>query len=131
EHFRGERVREHVTFHAALAGIATGGAVRIYGSPWLVDFGVNPLVRIGLAALTLFLISSAGQAALRTLNQDGEEEVERFVEIWRRNALGLLKACVGSALVAHSATLISRTIGWETVLLTGPAMYLVYRTYIL
>ena len=130
-HFRGDEVREHVTFHAALTGIATAGAIRMYGSPWLVDFGVNPIVRIGVAAIALFLISSAGQAGLRTLNQFGEDEGRRFIEIWRRNGWGLLKACMGGALVAHTATLISRIIGWETVLLTGPAVYLVYRTYVL
>src|SRR4029079_8968541 len=70
-------------------------------------------------------------AILRTLNQSGEDEGRHFIQIWRGSSLELLKTCVGGALVAHLAALTSRVIGWETVLLTGPAVYLVYRTYIL
>lgn len=126
--FRSDEKRDHIFFQTALMVVATAGAIRIYGSPWLVVFGTSPLIHIVAAAFTLFLIRSACQARLHALNQLANQG-RGFIEIWRRNSLGLLKFYLGGAVVARSAALIGSVIGWETVLLTGPAVYLVCRTY--
>jgi diguanylate cyclase (GGDEF)-like protein/putative nucleotidyltransferase with HDIG domain len=121
---RGIASQERLVFPAAVAVIAAVGASRIYASPWLAAF--SPAIRISAAALALFVVSSAGHALLQALDQQ-----RSFVRIWRRHWLAQLATYVSCAGVAHLAVLTSAVAGWETVLLTGPVLYLVYRTYVL
>ena len=41
----------------------------------------------------------------------------------------LMPYYLGGAAVAQVASIANRYVGWQTVLLTGPVMYLIYRTY--
>ena len=126
QHFRGDDAREHLVYHAAVSALGTAGAIRIFQSPWLPVFGANLTIRVGVAAFTLFLIHSGLVAKLQSLDSK-----ERFIKVWRRGSLALLGSYLGCAAVAHVAFLISSIAGWETILLAGPVMYLLYRTYAL
>ena len=49
--------------------------------------------------------------------------------MWRECYFWSLPYYLGGAAVAQAPAVANRYVGWQTVLLTGPVMYLIYRSY--
>jgi diguanylate cyclase (GGDEF)-like protein/putative nucleotidyltransferase with HDIG domain len=113
-----------VIFNTGSAVVAAAVAHGVYHAPWLAARGTDPSVRLAIATLALFLLNSVSTSLIRALEQD-----TAFVDEWRTRHLWLLPYYVGGAAVAQLASVANHYVGWQTVLLTGPVMYLIYRSY--
>ena len=111
-------------FHTASAVLAAAVAHGVYHAPWLEAHNADPSVRLTVATLALFVLNSVPSSLIRALEQESS-----FVEAWRACYLWLLPYYFGGAALAQVASVANRYVGWQTVLLTGPVMYLIYRTY--
>ncbi len=76
------------------------------------------------ATLTLFLTNTLPVALAISL-ADGK----KFGAIWRECYFWSLPYYLGGAAVAKALSFANTMIGWPTVLLTGPVLYLIYRSY--
>ncbi|MEP7352113.1 MAG: HD domain-containing phosphohydrolase [Acidobacteriota bacterium] len=111
-------------FQVALVATSTALAARIFDSMWLVEAGLHPILRLGIASLALFLVGTVPLAGISALDYS-----RKFSQVWYSNALWSLPYYLGAAVLAHLTSVTGRMFGWPTVLLTGPVIYLVYRTY--
>ncbi len=110
-------------FHTGCALLAAAVAHAVYHGPWLAAHDVDPSVRLAVATLALFLLNTAPSSMLVAMEQESS-----FVEVWRTRSLGMLPYYLGGAAVAQLASVANRYVGWQTVLLTGPVTYLIYRS---
>jgi diguanylate cyclase (GGDEF)-like protein/putative nucleotidyltransferase with HDIG domain len=113
-----------VIFNVAAAALAIGGAQQVYTWPWLVANNIDPAIRLAASATTLFVVNTTA-AAMAVARAEGED----FVGVWRASQLLLLPYYLGGAAVAQIASVANHLLGWQTVLLTGPVVYLIYRSY--
>jgi diguanylate cyclase (GGDEF)-like protein/putative nucleotidyltransferase with HDIG domain len=122
---RSPRIRPALTiFHTGVAVVAAAVTHGVYHGSWLAVHNADPSVRLAVATTTLFLLNSVPSSLILALDQD-----LRFLEVWRTRHLWWLPYYVGGAAVAELASVANRYVGWQTVLLTGPVMYLIYRSY--
>jgi len=113
-------------FHTGSAVLAAAVAHGVYHGPWLAAHNADPSVRLAIATVVLFVLNSVPSSLILALEQESS-----FVEMWRTRYLWLLPYYVGGAAAAQVASVANRYVGWQTVLLTGPVMYLIYRSYLL
>jgi diguanylate cyclase (GGDEF)-like protein/putative nucleotidyltransferase with HDIG domain len=119
------RVRPALTiFSAGSAALAAAVAHGVYRAPWLEAHNTDASVRLVIATLALFLLNSVPSSLIRALEREST-----FVDEWRSGYMWLLPYYVGGAAAAQLASVANRYVGWQTVLLTGPVMYLIYRSY--
>ncbi len=85
---------------------------------------LEPAIRMAAATCTLFFLNTAPVALMMTL-----AEGKPIMQTWRECFFWTLPYYVGGSVVAEGAILLNRFVGWQTVLLTGPVVYLVYRSY--
>jgi diguanylate cyclase (GGDEF)-like protein/putative nucleotidyltransferase with HDIG domain len=111
-------------FHVGSGALAAAVTHGVYQGPWLEAHHADPSVRLAVATLTLFLLNSVPASLIMALEQETD-----FVDVWRARYLWLLPYYVGGAAVAQVASVANRYVGWQTVLLTGPVVYLIYRSY--
>jgi diguanylate cyclase (GGDEF)-like protein/putative nucleotidyltransferase with HDIG domain len=113
-----------VLFQSSLMIAATAAALRVFRSDWLLHFGFDPTVRLALATFALFLVNSTPAALVETLSKE-----KGFVEVWRNFHLWTLPYYLGGAVLAQFMVWAVQLVGWQTVMLTGPVVYLIYRSY--
>ncbi len=101
---------------ALAAAVAQRG---VYRAPWLAAHNTDPSVCLAIAALALFLLNSVPSSLIRALERNST-----FVDEWRTGYMWLLPYYAGGAAAAQLASVANRYVGWQTVLLTGPVMYL-------
>jgi diguanylate cyclase (GGDEF)-like protein/putative nucleotidyltransferase with HDIG domain len=122
---RSPRLRPAFTiFATGSAAVSAAVAHGVFHASWLAAHDVDPAVRLAVATLALFLLNSVPSSLILALDKHSG-----FVEEWRINYLWLLPYYAGGAAVAELASVANRYVGWQTVLLTGPVMYLIYRSY--
>lgn len=104
---------------------AMGAAVAhgVYHASWLASASVDSSVRLAVATMALFLMNTVPASFLV-----GAIEEVSFIEVWRARHMWLTPYYLGGAVIAQVASIANRYVGWQTVLLTGPVMYLIYRT---
>ncbi len=113
-----------VIFNVASMVLAAAAAGEVYTWPWMAANHVDPAIRLAAATGALFLFNTMPVAMLVSL-----AEKEDFITVWREcHFLSLPYYLCGGA-VANIASLGNRFLGWQTVLLTGPVVYLIHRSY--
>jgi diguanylate cyclase (GGDEF)-like protein/putative nucleotidyltransferase with HDIG domain len=123
-HFRAGESWQHLGFEVALAATGTGFAVRVFESSYLVGAGLNPVLRLTIATLALFLVETTPRIALFAFDRS-----RSLAALWITEMAWAVPYYFGGALLAFGMATISQTVGWQTVVATGPAMYLIYRAY--
>ncbi len=114
-----------VVFNVASMAVAVGACDRVYHSSWLIASSVDPAIRLALATCTLFLMNTGPVALVISLAEDRE-----IIPVWRACYFWSLPYYLGGAALAQIASLMANSfVGWQTVLLTGPVVYLIYRSY--
>jgi len=111
-------------FKVASAASAIAATCAVYNWPWMVANNIDPAIRLAAATCTLFLLNTMPLAMATALAEGAD-----FVTVWRECHFLLLPYYLGGAAVAQIASLANHFLGWQTVLLTGPVLYLIYRSY--
>ena len=111
-------------FHISAMTLAIAATDRVYQSSVLISHQVDPALRLAAATCTLFLFCTAPMALSVAF-----EEHRGILQTWREGFFWSLPYYLGGAAVAKAASLMSHYVGWQTVLLTGPVLYLIYRSY--
>src|SRR5579863_201268 len=120
-----ERPRpEQVLFNVALMALAATGATWVYHSPWMVTHQVESPIRLAAATGALFVLNTVPVVLAVAL----AERVPIFTT-WREFCFWSIPYYLGGAAVAQLASFADRVLGWQTVLLIGPVVYLIYRSY--
>lgn len=114
----------HIVFHSAQFMVAAEITGRVYASEWLLHYQLEPAIRLAIATVALFLVNSAPAALITALT-----EGERLVATWRTCYLWTFPYYLGGAAVAQFMVVADKYFGWQTVLLTGPVVYLIFRSY--
>jgi diguanylate cyclase (GGDEF)-like protein/putative nucleotidyltransferase with HDIG domain len=116
---------EQVLFNVTLMAAAAAATGHLYRAGFLLDHHVDPSIRLVLATCVLFLINTIPVAVVIALTEDSE-----IFPVWRQCYFWSLPYYLGGAAIAQVASLLSNSfVGWQTVLLTGPVVYLIYRSY--
>ena len=119
------RTRAAVTvFQCGTAALGAALAHGVYHALWLVPYQVDSSVRLAIAAAALYLVNTVPSSLLVSLMED-----IGFMEVWRARCMWLMPYYLGGAAFAQVASIANRYVGWQTVLLTGPVIYLIYRSY--
>jgi diguanylate cyclase (GGDEF)-like protein/putative nucleotidyltransferase with HDIG domain len=123
--------RTKVILNVAAMALAVDITERVYHSSWLMApswpmaHDVDPSIRLAVAACALFLMNTAPVAILAAMMED-----RPVVPLWRENFVWSLPYYLGGAAIARGASLLANSfVGWQTVLLTGPVVYLIFRSY--
>ena len=111
-------------FQVALMIVAAGAAERVYHSAWFEFSDVDTSYRLAIATLALFLLNTAPIAKWTAI-----AERERFAAVWLCTSFWSLPHYLAGAGIAVAVSTAARYVGWHTVLLTGPVVYLIYRSY--
>ncbi len=122
---QGRRISaSQVIFNTCATAVAIAITEQIYHSPWLNEPFVDPAIRLAVATCALFLLNTLPVALVMALT-DGNS----FREVWRECYFWSLPYYLGGAALAEGLSYANKFIGWPTVLLTGPVLYLIYRSY--
>jgi len=113
-----------LVFRVALVSAGIAVAERAFTSAWLVNVGFDTAIRLSAATLALFLFTSVPGAML-----EAGVEGTPFAATWKVNYLWSAPYYVGGAAVAQTVILADKFVGWQTILLIGPVVYLIYRSY--
>jgi diguanylate cyclase (GGDEF)-like protein/putative nucleotidyltransferase with HDIG domain len=113
-----------VVFNTAAMAVAIALTEQVYHSPWLADNHVDPAIRLALATCVLFFLNTLPVALVISL-----AEARTFSSVWRECYFWSLPYYLGGAAVAQALSAADKYVGWPTVLLTGPVIYLIYRSY--
>src|SRR5579884_1309001 len=109
-------------FYAGAAALSAAVCHSVYNAAWLTPYHVDSSVRLAVAAAALFLATTVPASVIVSL-LDGPS----FIEEWRARHMWVMPYYLGGAACAQIASIANRYVGWQTVLLTGPVMYLIYR----
>ncbi len=112
-----------VLFRVALMTVAAAVAERVFHSVWF-ESSIDTSFRLAEATLALFLISTAPVAAWTAIT-----EREKFAAVWLGTSFWSLPHYLAGAGIARAVSSVAHYVGWQTVLLTGPVVYLIYRSY--
>jgi diguanylate cyclase (GGDEF)-like protein/putative nucleotidyltransferase with HDIG domain len=113
-----------VAFNVATMVLAVAATEWVYRNPAMIANQVDPAIQLAAATCTLFLLSTVPMALMITLS-----EGRSLIRTWRECFFWSLPYYLGGAAIAQGASLLNRYVGWQTVLLTGPVVYLIYRSY--
>jgi diguanylate cyclase (GGDEF)-like protein/putative nucleotidyltransferase with HDIG domain len=111
-------------FNVASMTLSAGATVLVYHWAGMTASHVDPAIRLASATLTLFLLDTVPVALLVSV-----AERENVIVVWRECHLLSLPYYLGGAAVAQIASLAAHFLGWQTVFLTGPVVYLIDRSY--
>jgi diguanylate cyclase (GGDEF)-like protein/putative nucleotidyltransferase with HDIG domain len=111
-------------FQVALMTIAAAAAEGVYHSAWFEGSAVETTIRLAVATLALFLINTAPIAAWKA-----SAAHERFAGVWLFTSFWSFPHYLAGAGIARAVSSAAHYVGWQTVLLTGPVVYLIYRSY--
>ena len=110
-------------FNIGTAALGAAVSHGVYHASWLASEHVDSSVRLVVATTSLFLANTVPASFLAASMEDST-----FIEVWRARHMWLTPYYLGGAAVAQVASIANRYVGWQTVLLTGPVIYLIYRT---
>jgi diguanylate cyclase (GGDEF)-like protein/putative nucleotidyltransferase with HDIG domain len=113
-----------VVFNVCSMAVATAAAQGAYSSPWLASNYFDPAVRLAAATLVLFILTTGPISLAIALAEETS-----VLRIWWKCYFWTLPYYLGGAAVAQVASLANHILSWQTVLLTGPVTYLIYRSY--
>ena len=116
--------RAQVIFNTSVMTVAISLTEQVYRSSWLVAHQVDPSLRLAIATFALFLLNTLPVALVIAL-----AEQRSFRSVWRECYFWSLPYYLGGAAVGQALSYANKYIGWPTVLLTGPVLYLIYRSY--
>ncbi|MEO8096501.1 MAG: HD domain-containing phosphohydrolase [Acidobacteriota bacterium] len=111
-------------FETAAVVTATAVATSAYTSETFLALGTHVAIRFAAATLAFFVVHSVAQLGLMALDRS-----RNFAKTWWQDAAWAFPYFVAAALLAHVLAVASRIVGWQTVIATGPAVYLIYRSY--
>jgi diguanylate cyclase (GGDEF)-like protein/putative nucleotidyltransferase with HDIG domain len=112
-----------LVFNTAAMAVAIAITEQVYHSPWLAN-PVDPAIRLAVATCALFFLNTLPVALVIALAEE-----RKFRAVWKECYFWSLPYYLGGAAVAQALSYATKFIGYPTVLLTGPALYLVYRSY--
>ncbi len=115
---------EQIALNVSTVALAVSVASWFYHSPRMLENQEGAIIRLALATAAFFLVNTAPVAFAV-----GIAEGFSAWTIWREGYLLSLPYYLGGAAVAQIASAAARFAGWPTVLLTGPVLYLVFRSY--
>ena len=122
---RPERPRTaQAIFNIASMVVAIAATERVYNATGTIAHHMDPAIRLSAATGTLFLLNTAPVAIAMAL-----AERRPILPTWRECFFWSLPYYLGGAVVAQGASVLNRFVGWQTMLLTGPVVYLIYRSY--
>jgi diguanylate cyclase (GGDEF)-like protein/putative nucleotidyltransferase with HDIG domain len=113
-----------VFFNVCSTAVATAAAEAAYHSSWLAPTSFDPAVRLAAATTILFLLTTGPVSLAEALAEE-----KNFLKVWRECYFWMLPYYLGGAAVAQVAGIASRYLHWQVVLLTGPVVYFIYRSY--
>jgi diguanylate cyclase (GGDEF)-like protein/putative nucleotidyltransferase with HDIG domain len=116
--------REQIIFNVSSMALAIAIAEAVFHSAALTSHHVDPPLRLAAATCALFLANTVPIAVVISLTEGAS-----FVDTWRECHFWSLPYYLGGAALAEAASYLNHLVGWQAVLLTGPAMYLIYRSY--
>jgi len=113
-----------IIFNVSAMALAIALADWVYHASWIQAQALDAVIRMAAATVVLFLMNTVPVALALTL-------IERrpLLAAWRECYFWALPYYLGGAAIAELARLAHRFIRWETVLLIGPVLYLIYRSY--
>jgi diguanylate cyclase (GGDEF)-like protein/putative nucleotidyltransferase with HDIG domain len=113
-----------VVFNTAAMTVAIAITEQVYHSPWLTASNIDPAIRLAVSTCALFFLNTLPVALAIALAEE-----RKFRAVWRECYFWALPYYLGGAAVAQALSYANKYIGYPTVLLTGPALYLIYRSY--
>jgi diguanylate cyclase (GGDEF)-like protein/putative nucleotidyltransferase with HDIG domain len=113
-----------VVFNTAAMAVAIAITEQAFHSPWLSAPNVDPAIRLAASTCALFFLNTLPVALVIALAEE-----RKFRAVWRECFFWALPYYLGGAAVAEALSYANKYIGYPTVLLTGPALYLIYRSY--
>ena len=113
-----------VIFNISSMALAVAAAEYTFHLGLLTAHHIDPPLRLAAATCVLFFANTAPVALVIGLT-----EKKSIVDTWRECYFWSLPYYLGGAALAEIASLANRFVGWQAVLLTGPVMYLIYRSY--
>jgi diguanylate cyclase (GGDEF)-like protein/putative nucleotidyltransferase with HDIG domain len=113
-----------VIFNTAAMAVAIAITEQVYHSPWLSTPNIDIAIRLAVSTCALFFLNTLPVALVISLAEE-----RKFRAVWRECFFWALPYYLGGAAVAQALSYANKYIGYPTVLLTGPALYLIYRSY--
>ncbi|HLW76729.1 MAG TPA: HD domain-containing phosphohydrolase, partial [Bryobacteraceae bacterium] len=114
-----------VIFNVSSMSLAIELSERVYHASWLSAHTTDQTIALAAATCTLFLLNTTPVAAVIALTED-----KKILVVWRQCFFWSLPYYLGGGAVARAAGLLAdKAVGWPTVLLTGPVVYLIHRSY--
>ncbi len=113
-----------VVFNTAAMAVAIAITEDVYHSTWLSANAVDPTIRLAMSTCALFFLNTLPVALVIALAEE-----RKFRAVWKECYFWALPYYLGGAAVAEALAYANKYIGYPTVLLTGPALYLIYRSY--
>ncbi len=120
----GRRRPAQVIFNVSSMALAIFVAEAVFRASVLTAHHIDPPLRLAVATCVLFLANTVPVAVLIGFTED-----DSVFDTWRERSFWSLPYYLGGAALAEVASLANHFVGWQAVLLTGPAMYLIYRSY--
>jgi diguanylate cyclase (GGDEF)-like protein/putative nucleotidyltransferase with HDIG domain len=111
-----------VIFNVSSMALAIWATESLYHAAALSQ--VDAAIRLAAVTCVLFFLNTGPVALVISLAED-----RPLFAMWRECYFWSLPYYLGGAAIAQFASLANRYIGWQTVLLTGPVVYLIYRSY--
>ncbi len=115
---------EQVLFTAATTILGASAAAWIFYLPWMDENGAEPAIRLLAATLAFFVVHTL-PVVLALCIAEGAP----LFGTWRAGFLPSLPYYLGGAAAAQLVKFVDDRIGWQVVLLSGPLMYLIFRSY--
>jgi len=118
--------QKFMAFETGLAATSAACAALMFQSQALIEIGLNPIVRLGIAALILFYVEATPRICLFALDQS-----RSLGRLWLKETGWAVPYYLGGAVLAFAMNTLSGWAGWATVVATAPAVYWIYRTSLL
>ena len=116
--------RSPMAFHIAATALSASVMVGIYDSSIGLPGSVPQLTRFAIATSVFCLL----QATLVACAVSFSEGIA-FARTWRNYFFGTVPLYFGGATVAVLFAVTMRIVGWQTILVSAPIVYLVYKAY--
>lgn len=115
---------EHMLFNAATTILASSVAAWVFYLPWLTQNEHEPAILLLVATLAFFVVHTLPVALGLSIAEGAP-----LFSTWRMGFFATLPYYFGGAAVAQLLKFADDIIGWQVVLLSGPIVYLIFRSY--
>ena len=113
-----------LAFNLSSIGIAAFASFHVFHARWVRSIDDSLPLLLVAASATLFVVNTASVSGVIALT-----ERKSIWQVWREHFWWTASHYLVGAGLATAFQLTERYLGWETVLLTIPVIYLVYRSY--